>query len=193
VSERFSVAFVCTGNRFRSPLAAALFERAGADVPLQIQSLGTLDLGSVHVLPEAAAAASRLGVDLSEHRAQGIVPGSLASCDLVVGFERAHLAAAVIDGGARRERTFTLPELVELLGSVEPPAARDAIERARQSIVRADAARSGRNRLDLPEVKDPLGRSAGEQAEISDVVESLAATLARALFGDVAAARARAG
>lgn len=181
--DELSVAFVCTGNRFRSPLAAALFVRASDGVPVQVRSLGTLDLGSVGALPEAAAAAARLGLDLSQHRARGIVPGSLADWDLVVGFERAHVAAAVIDGKAPRERAFTLPELVELLGSADGPATGDAVDRARESIARADAARRGRGRLELPEVKDPLGRSEREQAEIGRAVESLAVTLARSLFG----------
>lgn len=181
-ADVFSVAFVCTGNRFRSPLAAALFARASEHVQLRVQSLGTLDLGSVPVLPEASATAARLGLDLSQHRARGIVPGSLAEYDLVVGFERSHVAAAVIDGGAPRERAFTLPELVELLDAAHH-AESDVTERARASIARAHAARRGRNSSRLPEVEDPLGRSSSEQAEIGRAVETLAVALARALFG----------
>jgi hypothetical protein len=39
----FEVVFVCTGNRFRSPLAAALFGRATAGLPVSVSSRGTLD------------------------------------------------------------------------------------------------------------------------------------------------------
>ena len=187
----FQVAFVCTGNRFRSPLAAALFARASGDVPLHIESLGTLDLGSVPVLPEAAAAADGLGIDLSQHRARGIVPASLKDCDLVVGFERAHLAAAVIEGGAPRGRTFTLPELVELLDHADQRTDGETIDRARRSIAAADSVRRGLDRTRLPEVQDPLGRSSGEQAAIARLVESLTVSLARALFGDVSGARTK--
>jgi protein-tyrosine-phosphatase len=183
LSDALSVAFVCTGNRFRSPIAAALFERIGAP-DVDVRSLGTLELGSVPVLPEAAAAASRLGLDLSDHRASGIAPGSLAELDLVIGFERAHVATAVIEGGARRERTFTLPELVELLDSRHEAAGETPSERARAAIRQADAFRRTRESSKLPEVKDPLGRSESEQAKIGQQVERLTLALARALFGE---------
>lgn len=183
MSDVFSVAFVCTGNRFRSPLAAALFERAGG-AHVEVRSLGTLELGSVPVLPEAAAVGSRLGIDLSDHRASRVAPGSLAELDLVVGFERAHVATAVIEGGAPRERTFTLPELVELLDARDEPVGGTASERARAAIARAEVLRRTRNSSKLPEVKDPLGRSEGEQEEIGQQVERLTLALARSLFGE---------
>jgi protein-tyrosine phosphatase len=182
-ADVLSVAFVCTGNRFRSPLAAALLARVGGDAPVEVRSLGTLELGSVPVLPEAAVIASRLGLDLSGHRTSGIAPGSLADVDLVLGFERTHVAAAVIEGGAARERTFTLPELVELLDSGYEPHAGNAVERAREAISHADAVRRAGRPSSLPEVNDPLGRSRREQDEIGRAVETLTLALGRALFG----------
>ena len=35
--------------------------------------------------------------------------------NLVIGFERSHIEAAVVEGGAPRERTFLLTEIVQLL------------------------------------------------------------------------------
>jgi protein-tyrosine-phosphatase len=49
-ADVFRVAFVCTGNRFRSPLAAALFRSAAEGLPVEVASAGTLDLGGVGAL-----------------------------------------------------------------------------------------------------------------------------------------------
>jgi protein-tyrosine-phosphatase len=179
-----TVAFLCTGNRFRSPLAAALLAEHAQGFPARIESLGTLDLGPVPALPEAVAAAATFGLDLSEHRARGIVDGDLAPFDLVVGFERAHVAAAVVDGGAHLEQTFTLPELVELLRATPgPPRASDAVERARTRIREAHAARPPdfRNRPVL-EVADPLGKPRSVQSATAVELRSLVATLAHELL-----------
>jgi len=176
LSKPLRVAFVCTGNRFRSPLAAALLEAEG--LPVEVASLGTLDLGPEPALPEAVAVAGELGLDLSGHRAHTIRSGELRDLDLVVGFERKHVVASVVDGGAAIERTFTLPELVELLGGAHDPASS-----ARARIAGAHAQRPpGFRDQPLPEVRDPLGLSAAEQREIAVELEALVQDLATALF-----------
>ena len=116
----FSVTFVCTGNRARSPVAQELLRRLVTGRDVSVDSYGTLDLGPVAALPEADAAARRLGVELGGHRARALRPGVLGDVDLVVGFEPTHVATAVVDAGARRERCFTILELVELLEAVPP-------------------------------------------------------------------------
>jgi protein-tyrosine phosphatase len=170
----FRAVFVCTGNRFRSPLAAAIFsaesERLGADV--DVESYGLLELDGTGPLREALELGTEFGVDLASHRSRALRPAVLAGADLVVGFERIHVAAAVVDAGARREAAFTLPELVQLL----PPAPSDPHER-----VHAAAARRGG--LDVPELEDPLGRPYRRQEEIARRVADLTTTLARRLFG----------
>lgn len=180
------VAFVCTGNRFRSPLAAALFAAgAGAEeVPLQVASLGTLELGPVPALPEALEVARSMGVDLSRHRARTVAGSNLERFELVLGFERAHVAAAVVDGGADRARTFTLPELVDLLEVIpDPPPGGPPHERARLRIREAHAARPPERNRPVPELADPLGRSPRAQREIANELRGLVSTLTQRLFG----------
>ena len=179
----FRVVFLCTGNRFRSPLAAAVLRRESEGMPVDVDSAGTLELGPVPALPEAVFEAERLGLDLRGHRACSLDEADLAGADLVVGFERMHIRTAVVEGGARREVTFTLPELVQLLGRIEPPSAADPLERARLSVELAHAGRPQDPTLaDAPELADPLGRSAAYQRETAERVASLTTALARALF-----------
>jgi protein-tyrosine-phosphatase len=181
--SELQVAFVCTGNRFRSPLAAALLVREADGLPLRIVSLGTLDIGSRPALPEAVAIADELGLDLSGHASRNLAKVELEPFDLVLGFERKHVEASVVDARARLERTFTLPELVGLLRRLpDAPLPTDPIERALVRIRQAHAARPHDSRdSPVPEIDDPLGKTLQAQretaAELSDLVSELAAGL----------------
>jgi protein-tyrosine-phosphatase len=174
------VAFICTGNRFRSPLAEALFQRAAVDVPVQTMSRGTLDLGAVPPLVEAMEEAGRLGLDLSSHRTRGLEGEDLSSLDLIVGFERMHVVAAVVEAKGRRDRTFTLPELVLLLESTSRQTTSEPVEHARE--VLAAAAAMQRDPYSPPEIVDPLGHPRRVFQETADEVDSLVRRLAHGLF-----------
>jgi protein-tyrosine-phosphatase len=182
VSEPLRVAFVCTGNRFRSPLAAALLE--AEDVPVEVASLGTLDLGDEPALPEAVAIAEEHGIDLSAHRARSVSELELGEFDLVLGFERKHVVASVVDAKAQIEHTFTLPELLGLLrASPGAPLPREPAERARTRIRQAHAARPhGFRNNPLPELRDPLGLSPPEQRETAHELADQVTELADRLF-----------
>jgi protein-tyrosine-phosphatase len=176
----FRAAFICTGNRFRSPLAAAIFRAELEDrgIAANVQSFGVLKLTGTPALPEAVHYGNELGVDLSRHRARAIERDVLADVDLVVGFERAHLATAVVDGGAWRDVTYTLPELVELLERTEesPGGARErlALAASRRSV--------GKTFSGVPEIPDPLGRPGREQHGLAARVADMTRRLARDLF-----------
>ena len=180
----FAVAFVCTGNRFRSPLAAALFSAATEALPVRVSSVGTLELGPVPALPEAVELARTLQVDLASHRASCLGRVDLEPFDLVLGFERMHVREAVVDGAARIERTFTLPELVGLLealpASASPP---DPLERAAERIARAHASRPPQSwTAAIPEIGDPLARPAREQQKTAEQVDALVRRVVQLLF-----------
>jgi protein-tyrosine-phosphatase len=181
----FEIVVICTGNRFRSPLTEALLARAAKGLPVRVRSVGTLDLGPMPVLEEAAAEASRFGIDLSDHRARSMEEHSLEGSDLVLGFERLHVAKAVVEGGARPERTFTVPELVDRLAEIDLPPGPGSLERMRTVVALADQARSaGGGSAVLPELADPLGRSIDVQRQTAERLQKLVSELAIALFGE---------
>lgn len=108
----------------------------------------------------------------------------LAVSDLVLGFERIHVATAVVEAGARRERTFTLPELVELIEDTEIPAASDPVERARQAVSAAHERRAAIGPDEVfPEVADPWSKPNVVYAETARAVDVLCRRLVRRLFG----------
>ena len=180
----FSVVFVCTGNRARSPLAEALLRRRVESLPVHVSSCGTLDLGGLPPLPEASAVAATLGVDLAKHRSRQLLAGGLATADLVVGFEPAHMARAIEEGKAESSRTFLLLELPTALAE-GPASARTTseVEWARH-VVREMAARrpvwrTDDDRMTLP---DPYGESRQRFAEMARVLDAMTGLLAVRLF-----------
>jgi protein-tyrosine-phosphatase len=178
---KLTVAFICTGNRFRSPLAAAALS-AEAGAPVSATSAGVLELGRF----PPCRRRSRLRALSPRPRlpsSKALSELDLASFDLVLGFERNHVAAAVVDAGARIERTFTLPELV-LFSKRFPRAKRNptlslglapAWRVLTQPASRTAAAR-------VPEVVDPLGRQRREQRKVAEQVSELVRRLTRLLF-----------
>jgi protein-tyrosine phosphatase len=82
------VVFVCRGNICRSPYAEAAARRAGLDV---ISAGLDADAGRP-ANPVVARLAAPRGLDLAPHRARAVAEAGLAEGDLVLGFERAHLA-----------------------------------------------------------------------------------------------------
>jgi protein-tyrosine-phosphatase len=135
-------------------------------------------------LPEALSEGARLGVDLTAHRARPLRGQDLSGADLVLGFERTHVAAAVVDGGAPLERTFTMPELAGLLDSVEAGGDGDPAARARRIVEVAGRTREHDPRIELvPEVADPFGAPGAVYRETADTLDRLTGRLARGLFG----------
>jgi protein-tyrosine phosphatase len=179
----FTIVFVCTGNRCRSPSAEGFTRALARGLPVEVTSAGTLDLGEVPALAETVAAARAFGVDLSTHKSRAMVSAGLERADLIVGFELDHVAAAVVEGNARRERTFTLPEIVRLLEGVAP-APGDLEERARAAVAGAHRKRMEHDAfVPREEVPDPIGRPPEVHEQTANTVMRLCERLIVGLFG----------
>lgn len=183
VEQPFELVLLCTGNRARSPIAEAFFRDLLVGLPVRVRSLGTLEQVGAPPLREARKAASRVGLDISAHRSRALAGEDLSQADLVLGFERSHLAAAVVDGGAATERVFTLPELVQLIDVAEPAGALDPIERARETIAHAHAQRGGELSRAPAELADPIGRNTAFHRDTVEQLRELSARVAAGLFG----------
>ena len=124
-----SVLFVCTGNQFRSPIAAAHFRQllvsAGREDNWWVGSAGTWAIEGTPSPAEAIAAAARLGANLQEHRSRTVSRPLLTDSDLIV----------VMTSGQREGICLEFPEtcsrvrlLAELSGGLpgdvpDPPSA----------------------------------------------------------------------
>ncbi len=87
-----SILFVCTANRFRSPIAAACFGKELAVRNLQegwrVSSAGTWTTDGQPAAAPAILDARRLGVDISGHRSRSITAQLIKDADLVVVMEQ---------------------------------------------------------------------------------------------------------
>ena len=178
----FHVVFICTGNRFRSILAEHRLRQATSSLPVHVSSLGTLDDPGLPALADAVELGAAAGFDLAGHRSRTLLGEDLRAVDLVVGFERNHVASAVVESGAPREKTFGAYELAELLARIEPPGDLPVVERAREAVSRAHAARTAAERP-FRELDDPVGRGRSFAAETARLVGDQTARIAFGLFG----------
>ncbi|MFN2595050.1 MAG: hypothetical protein ABR579_09210 [Actinomycetota bacterium] len=184
MNDVFRILVICSGNRCRSPFAESYLSRALAGLPVEVSSAGTLDIGPADVPTEMATIATSLGLDLSEHRARSLVSIKGTAVDLVLGMERNHVAAAVVDGGMPADKTFSLAELVRLLDPPPTVASPDPAIRARTTVAEA-AARRSRDRMFVADedVPDPFGRSKKTYKQVATRVADLCAEVVWALFG----------
>jgi protein-tyrosine-phosphatase len=172
-------------------MAAAFLRRAVGELPVAVSSLGTLDLGAIPPLPEALVLGQQLGVDLSEHRTRTLAGNDLSQADLVLGFERMHVVTAMVEGRARGERVFTLPELVALLEDAWLPSSAEPLNRARVALARAQQRRPANPELiGRPELADPIGGSDDVYRKTAATVHEQTDRLASLLFGMPTAAAA---
>jgi protein-tyrosine phosphatase len=132
--ERSSILVVCSGNLCRSPLAEALLrrlleERFGSEAPM-VRSAGTIAIAGSAATPQSVRVAAEHGLDTSTHTAARLEREMIGRADLIVAMAAEHRdQVAMIDPEAIA-RTFTLKELVRLLGELPaPPAEASLVDR----------------------------------------------------------------
>lgn len=152
------------------------------DLELEVDSAGTADIGARPSTPEAIETASTFGIDLTGHLSKPLSAVDASGFDLVVGFERNHVAAAVVEAGAAADRAFVLPELDRLLRSLPVLRTDHALERARTTIRHAHEAR-GVDFVPGEEVDDPIGRSMRTYARVFTEIHDLTSGVASVLLG----------
>jgi protein-tyrosine-phosphatase len=180
----FSIAFVCSGNRFRSPLAEAFVRSLTRGLRVEVESFGTLELGSVPALAEARQIAAYCGVDVSKHTTRLVGARSLADIDLLLGFEEGHARRAVVDAGAPLERAFSLREIVSLLEGEQPERSGDVVEDGRLAVrLAAEKRATLANAAKIEPIRDPFGKSWRVHTSVASEVRALSIALVERLFG----------
>lgn len=180
----FRMVFICTGNQARSVIAERYTRHAVEGLPVTVESGGTLDLPPRPALPEAAAAASRLGVDLGGHQSRCLTGIDFSDADLVIGFEQQHIATAVVDGGADAGKTFVMAELLRLLSESQTPADGEPEQRARDAIRAAHEHRLASNGFVTgEELTDPMGHDERFFDDTARSISTMCDELVRRLFG----------
>lgn|SRR5512138_3486103 len=121
-----SILFVCTANRFRSPLAAAIFckaleEENDSEVarfihrngPWMVHSAGTWAIRGEPVLLEVYQAAQRLSLDLTGHRAERISGQLLLAYDLILVMQASQKEALLSEFPNLEDYIYLFSHVVE--------------------------------------------------------------------------------
>jgi protein-tyrosine phosphatase len=184
-----TILLVCTGNICRSPMAEGFLRRQLADrgvEGVEVMSAGVSGWEGSPATGEAVAALREMEVDISEHRARRLTSRLVNAADLVVGMAEEHRDAVGRVVPSAASRTFTLKELVRLLGSGRDPG--DVVpldERIRAGVERADARRAGGDQPSGDEdIGDPLGLGLDSYRATAWEIEDLSARLVAALLGE---------
>jgi protein-tyrosine phosphatase len=176
LEPHFEILFICTGNQCRSPMAEVVTRTLIEGLPVNVSSAGT-SVGHAAPSPKKTLkAASALGYDLGDHRSRPLDNAELNAADLVVGFEIAHVAAAVIEHDADRAKTWLLPQLVGMLERLpaQPPSdSDDLVTVARARLAAAHGQRSSASPMLGDQIADPIGRSGRVHQATARTIEDL--------------------
>lgn len=119
------IVFVCTRNRFRSPLASAILKRelATRKIPGEwiVESAGSWVQDLLPPTPEAFIEAAKRSLDLSSHISQGIEAFDLDSVDLLLVMEIGQKESILLDFPKLSGRIFLLSELSGLAFTIPDP------------------------------------------------------------------------
>lgn len=113
-----SILFVCTGNLYRSPLAAAFFRTqliANGQNDWVVESAGTWTQPGQLVPPETVRAAAKFGANVEGHLSQLINADLLSRFDLVVVMEKGHKEALDQEFPFASSRTYMISQVVDHL------------------------------------------------------------------------------
>ena len=129
-----------------------LYERSIAS---EVASAGTEALDGMEATDGAKITARKLVLDLSEHRSRAVSGDLVAMADLVVAMEPRHVVDLVNEFDAALARTYTLPELADLVRR----SPRHADESFSAWLGRISEGRDHAAVLSATEIADPIGRS----------------------------------
>lgn len=180
-----SVLVVCTGNIYRSPLAAAALRHRllEAGIGVVVGSAGVAPVVGQRVptgLLQEVGRQHPLHPDLEAHRARSLNSELIEQATVIVAMAREHIRAVVAQVPTAFGRTFTLKELVRRTEASPIPLASDLSD----WLAHAHHGRSARGLLNPDErddVKDPLGRS---QRVLQEVVSEVCDLVARVQLSD---------
>jgi protein-tyrosine phosphatase len=109
-----SILFVCTANRFRSPLASLYFAREvvrhGHDKQFRVSSAGTWTMADQPVTTDALQIAAKYELNLNLHKSRPVSKRILSTADLILVMEAGHQESLSHEFPAIRERIFLLSE-----------------------------------------------------------------------------------
>ena len=110
----YSIAFICSANACRSPMAHAIFaaEAAKRKLPVRVVSAGTWDFGGMPAVREAQLVCQRHHTPMTKLLSTHLTQVDLSQATRIFCMERAHLTT-LVEAGVPLDR-------IRLLGEFDP-------------------------------------------------------------------------
>ncbi|MDO9545344.1 MAG: hypothetical protein Q7J07_01165 [Pelolinea sp.] len=113
----YSVLFVCTANRFRSPIAEIIFRelliKQKIEKQWEVGSAGTWAQPGFPVIPSIEWMRENLGLDVSGHQSKPISKEMVTNYDLVLVMEANQKEALSVEFPEENRKVFILTELTD--------------------------------------------------------------------------------
>ena len=176
---------ICTANRCRSPMAAALLARAlpvAARDRVEVRSAGFGPPG-LPAVPETVKVMAEVGVDLEGHRSRRVDVELLTGADLILTMTVAHAVQVVDVLPAAWSRTFPIADLVRRGGELGGPRTGEHVA---AWLGRLGDGRAPADLLMTPhsvDVTDPIGRPPRAHRRTRDLLAGLVEPVAGWLSG----------
>ncbi len=114
-----SVLFVCTGNQYRSPIAAAAFlrqlNRQGKASRWTVRSAGTWTTPNQPPLPDAVRVAQDLGLNIRNRTTRKVTADEVSKYDLILVMEQKHKETLNSEFPTASKKIHLLSEVVNHL------------------------------------------------------------------------------
>ena len=111
----YSVLFVCTANRFRSPIAESVFRelliKQKIEKQWEVGSAGTWAQTGFPTVPSIEWMRENLGLDVSGHQSKPISKEMVTNYDLVLVMEANQKEALIVEFPEENRKIFMLTEL----------------------------------------------------------------------------------
>ncbi len=181
---------VCTRNRTRSVMMAALLKRHLTDAGI-VARVGLAGTAPDHKPPTPGAVRQlhKRGIDVLGHRSRRLHEEDIVASDLILTAEREHVVLIASRWPAVYDRTFTLREVARLIDELPPDGARPSLT---PWLVALNRERPAHDRyLAGPrsdDLADPTGHRTLRWASTAREIDRLTALVARSLaeLADVA-------
>lgn len=182
MSEPLRILVVCTANRCRSPMAAAMLSDALArsGVEAVVTSAGSLEAG-IPAVDNAIAVMGDRGLDITSHVSTQLSLELLSSIDLILTMERAHVRDVAVRSRDALPKTFTIKEFVRRAQDTR----RFPGEPVSEWITRLSSSRSNSELLGTSyedDIADPIGKPRKEfektVAELEPLIAAVSETVA---------------
>ncbi|MGH2696766.1 MAG: hypothetical protein ACRDIW_07225 [Actinomycetota bacterium] len=182
------VLLVCTGNICRSPMAHGFLEERSKRLlggGLKVRSAGTWARAGYGATEEAVAVAAERGIDIAGHRTTTFGPDLAGWADLVITMTAEQRDEVLHAAPSATTKTFTLKELVPILGALPPVEGLLSRESLLARVAEADRLRhegSAPRPVDQ-DVADPLGLGMDAYRGTAWEIEELVDAAVRGLAG----------